>query len=108
MPTTSKTLFRGAAATSTTTLYSVPTTSTTTVVTNIAVCNTSASSQTFTLSLGTLTQPFTLHNATTIAANTTVYVDCKQVLFNAASAELIRGSASATSVNFHIAGVEIS
>jgi hypothetical protein len=54
-----------------------------------------------------LTSPFDLHTATTIAANTTVYIDCKQVITNA-GAELIRGSASATSVNFHISGVEIA
>jgi hypothetical protein len=103
--TTSKTLFRGAATTSVTTLlYTVPA-STTTVVTNIAVTNTSASSQTFTLSLGASASEVVLHSATTIAANTTVYVDCKQVL---TAAQVIDGGASATSVNFHIAGVEIA
>lgn len=103
--TTSKALYRGAAATSTATLYTVPA-STTTVVTNIAVCNTSASSQTFSIVLGSLTNPFNLHTSTTIAANTTVYIDCKQVL-TAVANDLIRGSASATSINFHISGVEI-
>lgn len=105
MPTTSKTLFRGAATTSVTTLLYTAPSLTTTVVTNIAVTNTSASSQTFTLSLGASGSEVVLHSATTIAASSTVYVDCKQVL---AAAQVIDGGASATSVNFHIAGVEIS
>ena len=42
MATTSKALFRGAAATSSATLYTVPS-ATTTVVTNIAVVNTAGS-----------------------------------------------------------------
>lgn len=104
--TTPKTLYRGAAATSATTLYTVPA-STTTVVTDITVCNTSASSQTFTLTLGSLTSGFNMFSAATIAANTTTVIDCKQVLTNA-NTDLIRGSASATSVNFHINGVEIA
>lgn len=101
MPTTSKALFRGAATTNTATvLYTVPA-STTTVVTNIAVTNTAGSAGTFTLALaGTA-----LHTTTSIAANTTVYIDCKQTL---AATNTITGGASATTVNFHIAGVELS
>lgn len=101
MATTTKTLFRGAATTTVgTTLYTVPS-ATTTVITNIAVTNNGASAYTFTLGLA----GYALHSATTIAANTTVYVDCKQVL---AATEAITGGASNTSVNFHICGVEIS
>ena len=104
MATTSKTLFRGAATTTVTTLlYTVPA-STTTVITNIGVTNTSTSTQTFTLSIGTSGSEVVLHSATTISANSTVYIDCKQVL---TAAQVIDGGASATSVNFHIAGVEI-
>ena len=69
MATTSKTLFRGAATTTVTTLlYTVPA-STTTVITNIGVTNTSSSSQTFTLSIGTAGSEVALHSATTIDAN---------------------------------------
>ena len=101
MATTSKALFRGAATTTTsTTLYTVPS-ATTTVVTNIAVTNTGASSYTFTLSLNDVS----LHAATTIAANTTVYVDCKQVI---TATQTIKGGASNTAVMFHISGVEIN
>jgi polyisoprenoid-binding protein YceI len=100
MATTSKALFRGAAATSSATLYTVPS-ATTTVVTNIAVVNTAGSAGTFTLFLDDVD----LHTATAIAANTTVYIDCKQVL---AAAKTIKGLASATTIDFHISGVEIA
>jgi hypothetical protein len=105
MATTSKVLFRGAATTTTTTLlYTVPS-ATTTVITNIAVCNTSASSRTFTLSIGDSESEIALHSATTIDPNTTAYIDCKQVL---TTGQVIDGGASTTDVRFHIAGVEIS
>jgi hypothetical protein len=50
MATTSKVLFRGAASTSSVTLYTTPS-ATTTIVTNILVTNTATSSATFDLSL---------------------------------------------------------
>jgi len=101
MATTSKALFRGAATTTTSTLlYTVPS-ATTTVVTNIAVTNTAGSAYTFTLLLNNID----IHTATTIAANSTVYIDCKQVL---AATQTIKGGASNASVMFHISGVEIA
>jgi hypothetical protein len=100
MPTVTRALARAAAATSSATLYTVPS-ATTTVVSNIAVTNTSASAQTFTLALNAVA----LHTTAAIAANSTVYIDLKQVL---AATQTITGLASATSVNFHISGVEIS
>ena len=101
MATATKALFRGAATTTVgTTLYTVPA-STTTVVSNIAVTNTAATAATFTLGLaGT-----SIHTTTAIAANTTVYIDLKQVL---ATTNVITGGASAITVSFHISGVEIS
>lgn len=103
MATTSKTLFRGAAVTSNTTLYTVPTTSTTTVVTNIGITNTAASSATATVNLDGVA----VLSAVTVAANTTAFIDLKQVLDANATPKVISGSASATTVNFHISGVEI-
>ena len=97
--TTSKALVRAAAATSTATLYTVPA-STTAVITNIAVANTSASAQTFTVTL----DGKDLLTAVSIAANSTAFFDLKQVL---TTTKIIAGYASATSVNFHISGVEI-
>jgi hypothetical protein len=101
MATVTSVLFRGAATTNTaTTLYTVPA-STTTVVSNIVATNTSASAQTFTLALnGTA-----IATAVSVAANSSSFIDLKQVLV---ATNTITGGASATSVNFHISGVQIS
>jgi hypothetical protein len=98
--TTSKALSRTAAATSSTTLYTVPA-ATTAVVTNIAVANTAATSATFTLTLDGID----LITGATVAANSTAFFDLKQVL---TTTKIIAGSASATTVKFHISGVEIA
>ena len=100
MANTAKNFFRGAASTSSTTLYTVPS-STTSVITNVVVTNTDSSSATFTLSLaGTA-----ILSGVTLAAKSVATFDIKQVLDEA---ETITGSASGTTVNFHISGVEIS
>lgn len=102
--TTPKALFRGAATTTTTTvLYTVPA-STTTIVTNIAVTNTSSTDYTFTLGMGTAGSNTSLHTASTIAANSTAYIDLKQVLV---ATNTITGGASNVAVSFHISGVEV-
>jgi hypothetical protein len=99
MPSTPKTLFRGAATTTVgTVLYTVPA-ATTAVVTSIVVTNTAAAPATFTLGLGGTNFATTI----TIAANDSTIIDLKQVL---TAAQTITGGASATTVNFHIAGVE--
>jgi hypothetical protein len=100
MATTTKALARAAAATSSATLYTVPA-STTAVITNIAVTNTAATAGTFNL----LLDDVAIHTLTAIAANSTVYIDLKQVL---ATTKTIKGFASAVTVNFHISGVEIA
>lgn len=101
MATTSKTLFRGAATTTVgTTLYTVPS-ATTTIVTNIAVTNTAASAGTFTLGLGGTNFATTV----TVGANDTTLIDLKQAL---TATQTITGGASATTINFHISGVEIA
>jgi D-aminopeptidase len=100
MATTTKALARTAAATSSTTLYTVPA-STTSVITSIVIANTSASEATATISLdGVVAVP-----AVAVAGNTVVAFDLKQVL---ATTKVIAGFASATTVNFHISGVEIA
>jgi len=103
MATTSKALARTAAATSNTTLYTVPNSSTTTVVTNIAITNTAATSATFTINIDGVA----IQSGSSVAANSTEYIDCKQVIPANATPKTISGSASATTVNFHISGVEI-
>jgi hypothetical protein len=100
MPTISKALARKAAATSSETLYTVPS-ATTTIVTNIVVDNTSASAQTFTINLDGIA----LLSSAAIDANASAFFDLKQAL---AATKTITGSASATSVTFHISGVEIN
>jgi len=101
MPSTPKTLFRGAATTTVgTTLYTVPS-ATTTVVTSIVVTNTAIASATFTLGLGGTNFATTV----TVGANDSTVIDIKQVL---TATQTITGGASATTVNFHISGVEIS
>jgi hypothetical protein len=100
MATTSKTLARTAAATSSTTLYTVPS-ATTTVVTDIVVANTASSSATFTLSFNDVV----FANTITVGANDSTVIQVKQPL---AATQTIKGSATATTVNFHIGGVEIA
>ena len=104
MATTTKALARTAAATSSTTLYTVPNSSTTTVVTNIAVTNTAASLATFTINIDGVA----IQSGSSVSANSTVYIDLKQVIPANATPKTITGFASATTVNFHISGVEIS
>jgi hypothetical protein len=100
MAVTSKVLARTAAATSSTLLYTVPS-STTAIVTNIAVCNNATSAGTFTI----LLDDIELQKDTAIAANSTIYIDLKQVL---ATTKTIKGLASAVTIDFHISGVEIA
>lgn len=100
MATTSKTLFRGAATTTVgTTLYTVPA-STTTVVTSIVITNTAGTAGTFTLGLGGTN----LATTVTVGGYDSTVLDLKQVL---TTTQIITGGASATTINFHIAGVEI-
>jgi len=100
MATVTKALFRGAAATSSTTLYTVPA-STTTVVTNVLVTNTAGAVGTFSL----LLDDVSIGSTVSVGAYDTTVIDMKQVL---ATTKTIKGLASATTVNFHISGVEIS
>ena len=100
MATTSKTLFRGAASTSSATLYTVPS-ATTTVITDIVVTNTASSTATFTMSFNDVV----LAQTVTVGALDSTVIQIKQPL---AAAQTIKGLASATTVNFHIGGVEIA
>ena len=100
MPNTSKPLFRGAASTNTATvLYTTPA-STTTVITSIVVSNTSASAGTFTLAMNGVA----LATAIAVGGNDSTVIDIKQSLL---TTQTITGGASATTINFHISGVEI-
>jgi hypothetical protein len=100
MATVSKTLFRGAATTTTSTvLYTVPS-ATTAVVTSVVITNTTGAAGTFTVGLGGTN----LATTVTVAGFDSTVIDLKQVLV---AAQTITGGASATTINFHISGVEI-
>jgi hypothetical protein len=100
MATTTKALARGAFATSSATLYTVPS-ATTTVVTDILIANTTGSAGTFTLALNGVS----IATAVPVGANDSTSIQLKQVL---SATHTITGLASATSINFHISGVEIA
>jgi len=65
------------------------------------VTNTAAASGTFTMSLGGTN----LATTVTVGAYDSTVIDLKQVL---TATETIQGGASATTINFHISGVEIA
>jgi hypothetical protein len=96
---TPKNLARTAASTTSTTLYTVPA-ATTAVLTSIWVTNTTASTQTFTITVNGV--PFLA--ASPLAANASVAIDVKQVV---AATQIIAGFASNTGVIFHLSGMEI-
>jgi len=100
MAVVSKVLARTAAATTSTTLYTTPSGSTA-VVTNIVICNPTTAAVTASILLNDID----MLGSVSIAANSTAFFDLKQVL---PATETIKGSASSTSVDFHISGVEIS
>jgi hypothetical protein len=96
---TSITLYRGAAATSNTTLYTSPS-SIAVAVTNIAIVNDTTSAATATINLATIP----LVSSISLPANSTQFIDLEQIIYNG---ETITGSASTTAVDFHIAGYEV-
>ena len=96
----SKTLFRGAASTSSTTLYTTPS-STTTVVTDIVIANTAGTAATYELLLNDVV----LAKTVTVGSYDSTIIQLKQPL---TATQTIKGLASATTVNFHISGVEIA
>ena len=100
MATVSKVLARTAAATTSTTLYTVPS-ATTTVVTNIVICNPTTSAVTASMTFNAID----ILGSVSIAANSTAFFDLKQVI---PATQVIAGSASSASVDFHISGVEIN
>lgn len=100
MANTFKVLFRGAATTGGATLYTVPA-STTTLVTSIVVTNTAGAQATYDLSLGGVV----IANDVSVPANDSAILEIKQII---EESDTITGLASATTVNFHISGLEIS
>jgi hypothetical protein len=100
MAVTSKVLFRGAATTTSTTLYTTPATAVA-VVTNVGVTNTTTSAVTASI----LLDDVAILSDVSVDAKTSIFIDLKQVVD---ASDTIKGSASTTAVNFHISGVEIN
>ena len=101
---TQKAMYRGAAATSSATLYTVSSTSAVATVTNIVISNTATSASSATIAIdGVVVVP-----TVSIPANSVIGFDMKQVIPANNPAKTITGYASTTAVNIHISGVEIS
>jgi hypothetical protein len=90
--------FRGAAGTSTATLYTVPS-STTSVLTDIVISNTSSNQQYVTMTVDGIN----ILPAVPISANTVINLQPKTVM---ATTKILAGFATSTDVKFHISGVE--
>jgi hypothetical protein len=100
MANTFKVLFRGAAETSSTTLYTTPS-ATTTLISSILVTNTAGSAATYDI----LLDDVAIANDVNVPANDSALLEIKQVI---EAGQTIKALASATTVNFHISGLEIS
>jgi hypothetical protein len=90
--------YRGAAATSSATLYTVPS-STTSVLTDIVVSNTSTDQQYVTMTVDGVN----ILPAVPISANTVINLQPKTVM---ATTKILAGFATSADVKFHISGVE--
>ena len=101
MAATPKILFRGAATPNPGTLiYTVPA-STTAIITNIVITNTDSADATYSFALNDIV----LANTVTVGGNDSTVLDLKQVL---TAGQTLKGWSSASTVNFHVSGVEIA
>ena len=92
--------YRGAAATSSATLYTVPA-ATTAVLTDIVVSNTSSSQQYVTMTVDGIN----ILPTVPISANTVITIQPKTVV---PTGDIVAGFATSTDVKFHVSGVEIA
>jgi hypothetical protein len=90
--------YRGAAATSSTTLYTVPS-STTSVLTDIVISNTSADQQYVTITVDGIN----LVPAVPISASSVINFQFRTVI---GTTKIIAGFATSTAVKMHLSGVE--
>ena len=100
MANTFKALYRGNAATTVATVYTVPAL-TTAVVSTVVVTNSAATNATYTM----LLDDIALGTTVLVPANDSAVLEIKQVL---AAGKTIKAFASATTVSFHISGIEIT
>ena len=92
--------FRGAAATTSTVLYTVPA-STTSILTDIVVSSMDTNQQTVTL----LVDGIELIPTVPISANSVINFQFKTVL---ATGKVIRALAGSTNIKLHVSGVEVA
>ena len=92
--------YRGAAATSSTTLYTVPS-STTSVLTDIVVSNTSTDQQYVTITIDGVNIVPTVP----VSAKQVVNLQFRTVI---PTGDIVAGYASSTDVKFHLSGVEVA
>jgi hypothetical protein len=92
--------YRGAAATSSTTLYTVPA-ATTAVLTDIVVSNTSSNQQYVTMTVDGIN----ILPTVPISPNTVINLQPKTVI---ATTKILAGFATSTDVKFHVSGVEVA
>ena len=92
--------YRGAAATSSATLYTVPA-ATTAVLTDIVVSNTSSSQQYVTMTVDGIN----ILPTVPISANTVITIQPKTVV---PTGDIVAGFATSADVKLHVSGVEIS
>ena len=92
--------YRGAAGTSSATLYTVPA-STTAVLTDIVVSNTSSSQQYVTMTVDGVN----ILPTVPISANTVITIQPKTVI---PTGDIVAGYATSADVKFHVSGVEIA
>lgn len=95
-----KAAFRGSAATTTATLYTVPA-GAALLVTSIVVTNTSAAAATYSMDIDGVS----IATDVPVAGNGSLIIDPRTVV---ESGGVISGKASATTVKFHISGLEAS
>ena len=91
--------YRGAAATSSATLYTVPS-STTAVLTDIVISNTSSSQQYVTMTVDGVN----ILPTVPISANTVITIQPKTVI---PTGDIVAGYATSADVKLHVSGVEI-
>jgi hypothetical protein len=92
--------YRGAAATSSTTLYTVPA-ATTAVLTDIVISNTSSNQQYVTITVDTVN----ILPSVPVSGNTVVTIQPKTVI---PTGDIVAGFASSADISFHISGVELT
>jgi len=93
-------LYRGAASTSSATLYTVPS-ATQTLITTFIISNTGSTNATFTITAGGVD----LASGSTVNGNDTTIIEFKTLM---EAADTITALASSTDVKFHVTGLEIS